>query len=532
MSDIRDLLVWLEEAKEVKGSKNIIFDDDEIEPVIFNKPQEGGDDGGGGGGGQPPQYDDDVNGEVWTKPQKGGGSGEQGDSPFEVKEIGEKEPGEEKQSDQEQGKGEKDKKSDKDSESGESDGDGDSESGESDGDGDKKKKGKSDKKGETEEAGKSGEEGETTYEMNGERLGNTTDSHDIFDKIGTGEKTQDRMERTSKNIAKEIQDKANKERKRMKRGQTGAKGPGGGPDSGGNFFEETLDKIFKPKVDWTLLAGALNNHFVSIRPRMSELSKKPAMKNELSKIKKTERSSKIKKPSYAKSLTNPKNQLQRDFTGKGRKVLEPGDQKYLPEMEVNIVVALDTSGSVSQKFIDIAAAELNNISQQLEKNIRGSRGQKLKGKTWLMTWSSSPSDIAIEEFKKGDFEKYAKGQKKIKTAHAGTVPATVFDYIDGHIIKLSDNLGKINLKEKPEQDKIKPDDTYIPMTEGKPSTMPFLLFITDAGFNHKVAPDELGNYANNATTLKAVWYLILDASESDKEMCYPKNIIEYNIVKV
>jgi len=524
-SSIRDLLIWLEEAKEVEGSDQIIFDKDEVQPVIFQPLGDGGDGGDGGGGGQGPEFEDDVEGEIWTSPQEGeSGEGEQSDSPFDIKQIGDEKSSEKEG--EEKGKGKEGEAGEGEAGEGEA-GEGEAGEGEA-GEGEAKGKPKGGK-----ETEKAGEEGEVTYEMDGKKLGNTTDSHDIFDKMSDSETVKEKMERSSKNIAKEIQSQAEKKRKEIKRrGGSAQKGAGGGPDDSGSFFEEVLNKVFKPKIDWTLLAGAINNHFISIRKNMAAMAKSRVFQQEMSKLKKTERSSRIKKPSYAKSITEPKTQLDRDLSGGGQKVLEPGQQKYLPETEVNLIVALDTSGSVSQKFLDIALSELSNISTQLEKNLRGSKGQKLRGKTWLMTWSSSPGDIAVEEFSKGDFERYAKGEKKVKTAHSGTVPETVFDYINNHIIEMNDNLGKINLKEIPEKDKIKKDDTYLPLNNGEPTAMPFLLFVTDAGFWHPVEANSLGNYNNNANTLKSVWYLVLDASENDKKMCYPKNIIEYNIVKV
>lgn len=199
-------------------------------------------------------------------------------------------------------------------------------------------------------------------------------------------------------------------------------------DRGGNSFEETknmLDRLIKQAVKMEeKLAG---NSVGSMTKKITE--KKEARVNWKTELRKrinyyVSKSVSVpkKKKSYLTYLMNPKS---------GKDLIFPHYLRQRDNLEANVIVAVDTSGScfLSEAEMETFFTEIDSIANEMYKSKRGS--------IHLLQW-----DFAVQ----GDVVKYNVGDfKDLKLlGGGGTNPHSIFDYLSEHSTEYDS--GKIDIK--------------------------------------------------------------------------------------
>jgi predicted metal-dependent peptidase len=323
------------------------------------------------------------------------------------------------------------------------------------------------------------------------------DSHEILEKSQQGE---------AKDIAEKIFDRA-----KQKRQEANVEGRG---QQEGHFMEK-LSGIYEPRVDWKKELKKKINSFKS----KSASAFDRALNTFAQKYKEGEGT--MKSRSYFTWVMNPRAHSKT----KAGTVMAKGPWKKAPVVEVVLIIALDTSGSMGGETFSKVFGEMDKIAKQFERGISAG-STKMQGQVYLMAWDTQVQKV--EKYKTGEWKKYISGEKGI-AGRGGTDIGPVYKYLNDHLVfdqKKTKGAGVFNPIKKPTEGEASEDNFMIPMKRGEAQVAPFIVFATDGMFG-QVNDSDLGKlYKDNK---ESIVYLIIDGTD---EYCYPENVIKYDEYRV
>lgn len=339
-------------------------------------------------------------------------------------------------------------------------------------------------------------------ESEGDDLPRTLDSHDILE---TGDPSD------AEEMTKDIFEKAEKQRADIEE-RTGSEQKGEG--AGG--FIEKIKGIYKPRIDWVRelkkVIQAFKTKFAkSFDRRVRDLTAKRYKQGV----------GHTKTKSYPSWLKNPRSHSQQ----KGQPdMLFKGPYVKAPLNEIVLIVALDTSGSVSYKTIEKCMGEMDSIARAFKSGISTSKG-KLEGKVYFMMWDWVFQNI--DEYKAGDWKKYREEGKKGIVGRGGTRVGVVYEYLNKRFkCEEGAQYGVLSVLGTPTKRGLSKDEFIFPVKEGRAQVAPFVVIVTD-GYTEVLTNEDLGKlYQDNHDS---IINLIIDGDSSN---AYPKNIIKYESYKI
>jgi|WetSurMetagenome_2_1015567.scaffolds.fasta_scaffold18159_2 predicted metal-dependent peptidase len=208
-------------------------------------------------------------------------------------------------------------------------------------------------------------------------------------------------------------------------------------------FTKAIEKLLKPKVNWKKVLNRHLNLFFSRNSNKKDIKK-----------------SFITYPWNAKSRYG---------------ILYKHTIETIAKKQSYIILAVDTSGSIFG-----SPEELETFFTEIEEMAKWLNFTKT-GAILTVQWDSQIQE-GLAEYKTKDWKKFGTGKKDIKGG-GGTTPEVVFNYLT-KIFKKQDNV--YHIKEN--------GIDFIIENEKK---LPYLIFLTDGQFFHKLFPKNLGIYEAN-----------------------------------
>ena len=335
---------------------------------------------------------------------------------------------------------------------------------------------------------------------------NTLDSHTILAK-------------GSKDDALEVTEKIFREAERIRKNE----GSRDYSKTGFGDYISKIQEIHKTSNKWiTELKEVIRKFKMHNAKQLSKSTKT---------LKTAEGEGTIKSKSYFTWLKDPRSHSKSD----SGELLFKGPYVKSGVNEIVVIVAIDTSGSITEKDLSYAMGELDKIAVSLSGKQFLPGMVDVKGRVYNIFWDTKIQHV--DEYKAGDWKKYLKdsksSEKKGIYGGGGTDPVAVFEYINNHLYideKVSSQLGVFNLLKKPtslfDKDKNSIKILIDPKTK-LPLTPPLLIFITDGEFSG-LSKNDVGIYIDKNEEFVA-WLIVQSDISNVSKNLYPKNNI-FNIV--